>query len=236
MLNEEGLWNFSLMLLCYAYILFVIFASGKLSHFFHVSLKSSRKFLHMMIGNLPFVIPFFTLNIFPFLVAVPFVLVTFFVSPYSPFPSFGRRLAGLAGITEEGHHLGLVLYAVSYSVLALVLASRPFVIAAGVLPMAYGDAAASIVGEKYGRRRYKVLANKSLEGSAAMFFASFFSVAVGLVFFSALYSFSIFDRIFVVFAVAAVATLVEGLSPLGFDNLVVPFTSALTFLVLSGGV
>lgn len=108
MFNGEFLWNVLLMLLCYAYILLIIFVSSRLGRLFHASVKFSRKFLHVMIGNLPFVIPLFTLTIFPVLVAIPFVLVTFFVSPYSPFPGFGRRLAGLAGMTEEGHHLGLV--------------------------------------------------------------------------------------------------------------------------------
>jgi len=236
MFNGEVLWNVSLMLLCYAYVLLVIFVSSRMGRLFHMSVKASRKFLHVMIGNLPFVIPFFTSNVYPVLVAAPFILVTFCVSPYSPFPNVGKRLMGLAGITEEGHHLGLVFYAVSYTVLALVFASKPYVVAAGILPMAYGDAAASIVGERYGRRRYRLFANKSLEGSAAMFLVSFFSFTIGLVLFSALYSFSVFEKIFPTLAATIVATLVEGFSPLGFDNLIVPVSSAFTFLALGGGV
>lgn len=236
MFNGEFSWNFFLTLLCYAYVLLVIFVSSRINRLFHVSVKASRKFLHVMIGNLPFVIPFFTSNVYPVLVAAPFVLVTFLVSPYSPFPNIGKRLTGLAGITEEGHGLGLVFYAISYTILALAFASKPYVIAAGILPMAYGDAAASIVGERYGRRIYRVFANKSLEGSAAMFLTSFFSLLIGLFFFSAMYSFSVFKKIFAVLAAAAVGTLFEGFSPLGFDNLIVPVSSALTFLALSGGI
>jgi dolichol kinase len=169
-------------------------------------------------------------------VAAPFVLVTFLVSPYSPFPNIGRKLTGLAGITEEGHRLGLLFYSLSYTVLALIFAARPYVIAAGILPMAYGDAAASIVGERYGRRGFRVFARKSLEGSAAMFLASFLSLLIGLAFFSGFYSFSIYAETFAVFAVAAMATLVECISPMGLDNLFVPVLSALTFLTLSGGI
>jgi dolichol kinase len=202
----------------------------------HTSRKASRKFLHMMIGNFPFIIPFFTSNIYPVLVAAPFIFLTFFTSPYSPFKNISKRLKGLADITEEGHHLGLVFYAVSYTFLALFFASKPCVIAAGVLPMAYGDSAASMVGERYGRRRYKLVADKSLEGSAAMFFASFFSFTISLIFFSTLYSFSVFGKIFSALAVAAVATLVESFSPMGFDNLTVPAFGALTFLLLDGGI
>jgi dolichol kinase len=236
MFNREVFSNVILMLLCYAYVLLVILVSSRMDRLLHLSAKTSRKFLHAMIGNLPFVIPFFTSSVYPVLVAAPFVLVTFFVSPYSPFPNVRKKLPGLAGITEEGHKLGLVFYAISYTVLASVLPSKPYVIAAGILPMAYGDAAASIIGERYGRRRYRIFADKSLEGSAAMFLASFLSLSIGLVFFSALYSFSVLDKLFAVLAAVIAATLVECVSPLGFDNLTVPVSSALTFLALSGGI
>ena len=154
MLNEEVSANVMLMVLCYVYILFIIFVSNKMDRLLRISQKASRKFLHAMIGNLPFIIPFFTSNIYPVMVAAPFILVTFCASPYSLFKNISERLKGLADITEEGHPLGLVFYAVSYTFLALFFASKPYVIAAGILPMAYGDSAASMVGEKYGRRRY----------------------------------------------------------------------------------
>jgi phytol kinase len=189
-----------------------------------------------MIGNLPFIIPFFTANIYPVIVAAPFILITFFASPYSPFKGISKKMRGLADITEEGHHFGLILYAFSYTLLALFFASKPYVIAAGILPMAYGDAAASAVGERYGKRKYRFLADKTLEGSAAMFFASFLSFTLSLAFFSLLYPFSFFSQIFVAAAVAAVATLIEGFSPMGFDNITVPILSALAFLLLNGGV
>ena len=235
MFNSEILVNVMLLLLCYVYVLFIIFVSGKMSTSLKVSRRVSRKFLHVMIGNLPFIIPFFTIKMFPALVAAPFILVTFLASPYSPVKNVSRKLQDLADITEEGHQLGLVFYAISYTVLALLFASRPYLIAAGILPMAYGDAFASIIGEKYGRRKYRILANKSFEGSMAMFIASFFSFTISLTFFSILYSFSFLDKILASLAVAAVATIVEGVSPMGFDNLTVPVLCALTFLLLSGG-
>lgn len=56
---DEILVNVLLVLLCYVYIVIVIFVSGKLDQLLHISRKASRKFLHAMIGNLPFVIPLF---------------------------------------------------------------------------------------------------------------------------------------------------------------------------------
>ena len=236
MFDNEVFANVILIVLCYVYILFIIFVSGKMDRFLHISQKASRKFLHIMIGNLPFIIPFFTENIYPVIVAAPFIFVTFLASPYSPIENVGKKLKGLADITEEGHHLGLVFYAFSYTFLAVFFASKPHVIACGILPMAYGDSAASIVGERYGRRRHRLVADKSAEGSAAMFFASFLMITISLLFFSTLYPLSVVESIFPALVAAAVATLVELFSPMGFDNLTVPAFSALTFLLLSGGI
>jgi dolichol kinase len=211
----------------------VIFVSGKIEGVFSISRKASRKFLHVMIGNLPFIIPFFTLAFFPVLVAAPFIVVTLLASSYGPFKTFGR-MKDLANLTEEGHKLGLVFYAISYTCLAFLFGSRPYIIAAGVLPMAYGDAAASIVGEKWGRVRYRVVAQKSLEGSAAMFLFSFASLALGMVFFSVFYHFAWTSKIASMLAAAAAATVVEAFSPMGFDNLTVPAFSVLIFLLYRG--
>ena len=227
--------NILLMMGCYLYVLAVIFFSSKLDKVVAISSKTSRKFLHIMIGNLPFIIPFFTLPIFPTLVAAPFILVTFLATPYSPFKSVNKKLKGLAEITGEGHQWGLVFYAVSYTCLAFLFAQKSYVIAVGILPMAYGDAAASIVGEKFGRRTYALVARKSLEGSAAMFSVTLASLTVGLAFFSVIYGFSFLSKIPALLSAAIVAALVEGFSPMGFDNLTVPVFSVLTFLLCGGG-
>lgn len=240
MFDSEIFTNLVLLLACYVYILLIIIVSGKIDRVFHISRKSSRKFLHMMIGNLPFIIPFFSYNSFPlnfpFFVAAPFILVTFLASPYSPSKSIYEKMKGLSDITEGGHQLGLIFYAVSYTLLALFFSDKPYIIAAGVLPMAYGDAFAALIGEKYGKRRYRIFAKKSLEGTLAMFLASFISLAFSLLFFSVLYSFSISNALLAALGAAFVAALAESLSPLGVDNITVPLISAVTFLILSGGV
>jgi len=145
-------------------------------------------------------------------------------------------MKGLTGITAGGHGLGLVYYAFSYTLLALFFASKPHVIAAGILPMAYGDASAAVIGEKYGNTKFQVFAEKSLQGSLAMFTLSFLSCEVSLIFFSSLYFLPIQMLTLVTLGVALVVTLAEALSPSGFDNITVPILGALVFLLLSGGV
>lgn len=228
---EAAPQNLLLMLLCYAYIVALILVSDRLP----LPEAARRKFLHAMIGNLPFIIPFFTASIYPFLVASPFILVTFLVTPYSPVKGLRERLPGLANITEEGHHMGLILYAISYSILAYLYGLQPYVIAAGILPMAYGDSLAALVGMRHGRHRYRVFETKSLEGSAAMFTASLAAFGISLAYFSYLYGFSLGNQLVPAIAVAVVATVAEAVSPKGLDNVLVPIAGALTFVLANGG-
>jgi len=240
MYDYELLLNVVMLAVCYAYVSICIVVSGKASKLFGFSSKSSRKLLHVAIGNLPFLIPLFTLNTlplnFPFMVALPFVLITFLASPHSPLREVGNRLEGLTGLTEEGHSLGLVYYAVSYTVLALFFASKPYVIAAGILPMAYGDASAAIVGVRYGKLQYRIFAKKSLEGSMAMFLVSFLILEASFIFFSMLYFLPMQVLTVAAFGIALTATFAEAFSPLGFDNITVPLLGALVFVWLSGGI
>lgn len=223
--------NLVIMAACYLYIVGIIVVASYLKRGI-LSPKASRKFLHSMIGNLPLIIPYFTIPIFPFLVASPFILVTFLVTPYSPFPWLSEKLSGLSDITEEGHHTGLVLYAISYSILAYVYGMQPYIIAAGIFPMAYGDSTAAIIGMKYGKHK---IGSKSLEGGCGMFIGSLISLLLGMLYFSSIYGFSFMDQVVPVFLVAVVVSIIEFISPAGLDNIAVPFLGAYTFILAGGG-
>ncbi|MCX6648020.1 MAG: phosphatidate cytidylyltransferase [Candidatus Bathyarchaeota archaeon] len=227
---DELLWNLTVMVGCYAYIVALIVVSPRL----RLSGKVSRKVLHAMIGNLPLIMPFFTASIYPFLVASPFILVTLLATPNSPI-KLGEKMKGLSSLTEEGHHWGLVLYAISYSALALLFGVKPYVVAAGIFPMAYGDSLAAIFGEYYGKHKYRVFETKSLEGSLGMFLGSFVSLTLAFLYFGLLYPFT-FNPLVPAFAIAGLAAVVEGISPKGLDNVAVPLVGAATFLFLTGGI
>jgi dolichol kinase len=169
---------------CYVYVVALILASPRLP----LPKKVSRKVLHSMIGNLPLIMPFFT-STSTFLVAGPFIIVTLLATPYSPI-KLGEKMKGLSGLTEEGHSMGLVLYAVSYTGLAYLFGVRPYIVAAGILPMAYGDSLAAVFGEYYGRHKYKVFERKSIEGSIGMFLGSIVSLALAFLYFGFFYPFT----------------------------------------------
>lgn len=227
---EELLWNLAVMAGCYIYIVALILISPKL----RLPGKVSRKVLHSMIGNLPLIMPFFTASIYPFLVASPFIVVTLLATPNSPI-KIGEKMKGLSSLTEEGHHWGLVLYAISYSTLALLYGVRPYVVAAGIFPMAYGDSLAAIFGEYWGKHKYRVIETKSLEGSLGMFLGSFVSLTLAFLYFGMFYAFT-FSPLVPASAIALLVTVVEGVCPKGLDNIAVPLVGAATFLLLTGGI
>jgi phytol kinase len=182
----------------------------------------SRKFLHIMTGNIAFILPLFQTGwIMAFIAAGPFILFTFLMSPYSPIKSIRGKTS------EAGHGLGLVYYAITWTVLAYVFFDHREIIAMGILAMSYGDGLASLIGIKYGKRTYCIFRDtKSYIGSLAMLVFTFVLLIIALLF----YAIPVTTRVAVyLLCIAGVATIVEGVTPLGLDNLSVPFITALMY-------
>jgi len=237
-MSPEMLTNLAWLGLSYLYIIVSILITGKIKN--RLPQNLSRKFLHIMIGNFIFIIPFTSFNTFPlnfpFFVAAPFILLTFLVSPSSPVKGLTQKISSLGDVTFGGHTYGLVFYAISYTILAAFFSNQPWIIAAGIIPLAYGDAAASIVGLKWGKHQFNICAKKSVEGSIAMFMVCFFGLLISLPFFAYLYPISIINFITASLCAGVIATLLEALTPRGLDNIAVPILSALTFLFIMGGI
>ena len=182
----------------------------------------SRKFLHIMTGNIAFILPLFeTREIMAFVAAGPFILFTFLMSPYSPIKSIRGKTS------EAGHGLGLVYYAITWTVLAYAFFDHREIIAMGILAMSYGDGLASLIGIKYGKRKYCVFKDtKSYVGSIAMFVCTFLLLVIALLFYAE--PVTTWVAVYLL-CMAGVATIVEGVTPLGLDNLSVPFVAALMY-------
>jgi len=182
----------------------------------------SRKLLHMLTGNIAFLLPVFqTREIMAFVAAGPFILFTFLMSPYSPIKSMRGRTS------EAGHGLGLVYYAITWTILAYVFFDNRVVIAIGILAMSYGDGLASLLGSRYGRRKYTVFHDtKSYLGSLVMALATFGTLLVAVVYYSVPVSSVL---LLTILGIAMIAMVVEAVTPLGLDNLSVPFVVAVLY-------
>lgn len=135
--------------------------------------ETSRKLVHILVGNWVFLIPLFHDLWAVLLIPFSFVLINSLSLRYNLIPAMERK----------DDSLGTVYYAVSLFILtgAGQLLNWPMLPIIGVLTMAYGDGLAAIIGKRYGRRRpFSFAPDKSLAGSLtvaiAAFIVTFFSL------------------------------------------------------------
>lgn len=141
---------------------------------------------------------------------------------------------------------GTVYFAISITILLVLLwrnagpLDRVPVAVAATMAMTWGDGMASIVGQSVGRHHYTVFGHqRSWEGTAAMAITTFVAVLVTLLVLSAseMSPFSapvLFGRaLLMAIAATSVATVAEGLSPAGTDNVTVPLSSAVVLTLFT---
>lgn len=183
----------------------------------------SRKILHIGVGNIIFILPLFeTRWVMAFLAAAPFILITFMVSPYSPLNIESKT-------SSDGHGLGLVYYAVSWTLLAYLFFDHPIIIAAGIAAMSFGDGFASLIGKKYGVWGFSLTGDeKTIAGSTSMFVFTALIISAS----SWYYKFFPSNILLVVPLVALAATVAEIITPNGLDNLSSSLTAAILYYLL----
>ena len=201
------------VLLVYIYVAILLLISEKLLSNYP---EGSRKFLHIMTGNIAFLLPIFvTREVMAFAAAAPFIVITLLMSPYTPIKSIRGRTSA------AGHGMGLVYYSLTWTILAYLFFDNMVVIAISILAMSYGDGLASIIGMKFGKRRYNVFGDrKSYIGSFSMFMFTFFTIIIALIYYNIMITKYV---LIVMLFISFIAALVEGLTPKGLDNLTVPF-------------
>lgn len=204
------------MIAVYLYVFILIILSEKILSSYPVL---SRKFLHIMVGNILFILPLFENKyVMTFLAAAPFIPLTFLMSPYSPLKIESKA-------SSAGHGLGLVYYSISWTVLAYVFFYEKFFIAIGIVAMSYGDGFASLLGTKFGKRKYKIFGDeKSIEGSLSMFFAIILFGAIAMLYYN---FFDGIKSVLLLTFISFFATVVEAITPKGLDNITVSLTASL---------
>jgi dolichol kinase len=205
------------VLLVYIYVAILLIISEKLLEKYPTT---GRKFLHIMTGNIAFLLPIFeTREIMAFIAAGPFILFTFLMSPYTPIKSIRGKTS------SAGHGMGLVYYAITWTILAYLFFDNMVVIAIGILAMSYGDGFASLIGSRFGQIKFDIYSNqKSYLGSISMFFFSFIMFIVALYFYEISITFTI---VFILAIVALSSMVAEIITPKGLDNLSVPFIASI---------
>jgi phytol kinase len=123
-------------------------------------------------------------------------------------------------MTRTGNKQELLKGTLYFVIVAMICGTLYYKQPAGVMAMAmlgWGDGLAPIIGTRYGKIKYHILSDKSVEGSLA-FLAG--SVCAGLFFVHLIVPES-FDATKIII-IALIATIVEGVSPKEVDNLTIP--------------
>jgi phytol kinase len=188
--------------------------------------EAFRKIIHVFHGvtlaALAFIVPLYLL-----IIVEAFLLSCMAIGRYLYLDGyFGkmRWVQYVARLYEVGRiSYGEYLYPIS-AILLILLTDDKWVFAASILTLGLADAAAALVGKKYGKRTtYTILGQKkSLVGSTA-----FYIVALGVVFaFAKLAEPAMSVSVFTVLWVTLVITFSENIGVYGTDNLLIPLTTA----------
>lgn len=207
----------------YGYVLAVLIVSWSVRK----RSSYSRKVLHVLIGGIVFFWwTFDSRTVMAGLAALPFVPLLLLATPLSPVKSLVKSPLGL--ISSEGHPYGLVMYAISWTVIAYFLFGDLFAASIAIAAMSFGDGMGGVIGERFGRIRYST--HRTVEGSIAVFVATAVSIVVLAWFYFSVIGYSgstapVMLGLFAI-AVAALVTLLEGLIPGSVDNLLIPLMIA----------
>jgi dolichol kinase len=112
-------------------------------------------------------------------------------------------------------------------VLAFFFYDQPWIIAVGIAAMSYGDGFAALIGERYGKHKFKISSDtKSVEGSLGMFLVLMVSLFIVLIYFNVT-----IPSLLVIPCVAITATIFEAITPKGLDNLTACFAAVGVFIL-----
>lgn len=139
----------------------------------------------------------------------------------------------LPGINSVGRQsLGTFFYSVSIGILVAWFwyLNQPQYAAIGILIMAWGDGLAALIGQRFGKHKYKIFgAQKSWEGSFTVTVVSYLICSLILLGTQG----NNWQSWVTSLAVAILATVLEAFSLLGIDNLTVPLGSATLAFILT---
>lgn len=211
------------ILISFVFVFAVIGLSTLLSNKGLLDGEGSRKFIHVAVCNW-WIIAMLTFDTALWACFVPlmFVFINYFSYRRNIFKAMERN--GSAG------DLGTVYYAISLLVLAYLTFTYhvAYIGAIGILIMGYGDGFAALIGKKYGKYSFKKYGlDKSLEGSLTVLA---FALLISLLFFGL---FAPSQLLIKTLAIGIAATIIELISPNGFDNLTLPLVVSALAMALT---
>jgi len=206
------------------WVLFILLIAWVVNRFANGEAEIVRKIVHIGTGNV--ILLAWWLNI-PASVGIIASILASVITLLS------YRFPILPGINSVGRQsLGTFFYSLSFGILIAWFwyLQQPQYAALGILVMTWGDGLAALIGQRFGKHKYKVSGvQKSWEGSLTMMFVSYLITNLILIGTQG----NSWQAWLISLFVAVVATAIEAFSFLGIDNLTVPLGSAALAFFLS---
>lgn len=215
---------------------FIVCASSALvlRRFFEVPKEVFRKILHFILLGSIFV---FTYAFNTWWISAISSIV--FIAMVYPILMFAERISGYSELLIERKQgeikKSLIIVFVMFTVLICVCwgcLEEKYLVIASVLAWGLGDAAAALIGKRFGKRYINgklVEGNKTLEGTLAMFIVSFLTVMIVLLINGSIVW---YGYVPIAFATSAVCAIVELYTKNGMDTLTCPLAAAIIMIPL----
>ncbi|MFX0134999.1 MAG: diacylglycerol/polyprenol kinase family protein [Candidatus Hodarchaeota archaeon] len=245
------IWYNLIILICaYLYVFMVVGIGIFIQKKTNKSSEFTRKTIHVLAGFVVYSVFLFTPDFawLAIIIAVTFVILLWASGPNGP--EFMKAMFDSMARTddiEEGKIYGPLYYAISITILTIIFTFPLFDlidfywIPASTLSIMYlGDGIAPFIGKKFGRHQYGPN-NRTIIGSLAVFilgvigclltmFTAFTLTNAGIS--SQYLTINILTPVVSVIT-ASVFTILEAITPKGFDNITCPLTSTVILALIS---
>ena len=239
-----------ILAIAYGYILVMILLPVTLKKKDKISKFTARKMVHLFAGLVIYVVPFFIFKWWAVFIAGSLTLVVFFSEKGSKVKLLDDLYEAISEEQEEQLKRkflqGPFNYCLSITILVtifvIIAPSQMYLPIAGVTIMIIADTLASILGKKYGKHEIKLSwtgTTRTLEGSIVFFICSLVICLItfslyGMVFpIQGQAALTLVQVIMYSLITAAIAMVVELLSPSTYDDLTIPIVTTLLIWLLT---
>jgi len=219
--------NVFALILSFVLVLGIIAVSELMEKRFKLPKEESRKLVHIGVSHWWLLaMAGFTSWKWAIVPPIAFIALNLFSWYSGLFDAMERKPRDLTNLGTVYFPIALLLMVIfTWQDSPVLSNAHPYLGGLGIMAMGYGDGFAALVGSHRGTRKYSILGStKSLEGSLTMFIAAliplFFLILLGG-------SVPWLLALGLAALLSLLATIVEAVTPLGLDNLTVPFAVTL---------
>ena len=247
------LYNLIVLICAYLYVFIVVGIGIFIQKKTNKSSEFTRKTIHVLAGFVVYSVFLFTPDFawLAIIIAITFVILLWASGPTGP--EFMKAMFDSMARTddiEEGKIYGPLYYAISITILTIIftfpvwdLVALYWIPASALSIMYLGDGIAPFIGKKFGRHQYGPN-KRTITGSLAVFLLGvigclvtmFTAVALTNAGISSQYLTINIMTLVVSIITAGVFTILEAITPKGFDNITCPLTSTFILWLISSWV